>query len=111
MKKAIVLGATGMVGGCFLSRLQESGWDVLGVSRHTAMGRQVVDRPYRFAGCDILDRQSLENLFSTEKPELIVNMAAQAFNGTSWDAEYYTYLVNIEGTHDVLAGGRPGCRA
>ncbi len=109
MKKAIVLGATGMVGGCFLSRLQESGWDVLGVSRHTAMGRQVVDRPYRFAGCDILDRQSLENLFSTEKPELIVNMAAQAFNGTSWDAEYYTYLVNIEGTHNVLAAAHDSC--
>ncbi|NLB68434.1 MAG: NAD-dependent epimerase/dehydratase family protein [Lentisphaerae bacterium] len=109
MKKAIVLGATGMVGGCFLTRLIESGWDVLGVSRNTAMGRQIVQRSYRFVGCDILDRQSLQKLFSKEKPDLIVNMAAQAFNGTSWEAEHYTYLVNIEGTHNVLAAAHDSC--
>ena len=34
---------------------------------------------------------------------MIVNMAAQAFNSTSWEAEHYTYLVNIRGTHNVLA--------
>lgn len=109
MGRAIVLGATGMVGGCFVEKLTERGWDVLGVARHTAMGRNIVERPYRFAGCDILDRQSLESLFKREKPALIVNMAAQAFNGTSWDAEHYTYLVNVEGTHNVLSAARASC--
>lgn len=107
--KSIVLGATGMVGGCFAAKLAEAGWDVLGVSRHTAHGRHIVERPYRFAGCDILDRQSLEAVFAKEQPDLIVNMAAQAFNGTSWEAEYYTYLVNIEGTRNVLAAARSQC--
>lgn len=109
MRKAIVLGATGMVGGCFVEKLSEQGWDVLGVARHTAMGRHVVERSCRFAGCDILDRQNLESLFKREKPDLIVNMAAQAFNGTSWDAEHYTYLVNVEGTHNVLSAARALC--
>ena len=109
MRKAIVLGATGMVGGCFVGKLAERNWDVLSVARHTAMGRHVVERPCRFEGCDILDRQSLEGLFSREKPNLIVNMAAQAFNGTSWDAEHYTYLVNVEGTHNVLSAARACC--
>lgn len=109
MQKAIVLGATGMVGGCFVEKLAARGWDVLGVARHTALGRHVMKRAYRFSGCDILDRQSVEALFTEERPDLIVNMAAQAFNGTSWQAEHYTYLVNVEGTHNVLAAARACC--
>lgn len=111
MSKALVLGATGMVGGCFVTKLAERGWDVLGVARHTAMGRHLVERPYRFAGCDVLDRQSVEHLFSKEMPDLIVNMAAQAFNGTSWDAEHYTYMVNVEGTNNVLSAAKTCCPA
>ncbi len=106
MKKAVVLGCTGMVGGCFAEKLAERGVEVVGVARQTAMGRHVVERPYRFAGCDILDRQSLERVLEREKPDLVVDMAAQAFNGTSWDAEHYTYLVNVEGTNNVLAAVR-----
>lgn len=109
MSKAIVLGVTGMVGGCFAAKLAERGWNVLGVARHTAMGRHLVERSYPFAGCDILDRESLECLFVKEQPDLIVNMAAQAFNGTSWDAEHYTYLVNVEGTHNILSAARTCC--
>lgn len=101
--KAVVLGCTGMVGGCFVKTLQERGWDVTGIARPTAMGRQLAERPYPFVACDILDRESLLRAFRRLQPDLVVNMAAQAFNGTSWDAEHYTYLVNVEGTNNVLS--------
>ena len=106
MKKAIVLGCTGMVGSCFAQTLLERGWDVTGVARPTAMGRLLDARPYAFVPCDILDRESLVRLFRRVQPDLVVDMAAQAFNGTSWDAEHYTYLVNVEGTNNVLSALR-----
>jgi len=92
-----------MVGTCFLEKLQALGWEAVGVARSTALGRHVVQRKYRFLTCDILDRNSLVDLFQREKPILIVHMAAQAFNGASWDSEYYTHLANTEGTLNVLS--------
>lgn len=109
MKKALVLGCTGMVGGCFVSTLLERGWEVTGLARPTAMGRQLVDRPYPFVACDILDRESLLSAFRRLQPDLVINMAAQAFNGTSWDAEHYTYIVNVEGTNNVLSALHEAC--
>ncbi len=107
--KAIVLGSTGMVGGCFARKLIDRGWEVTGVARHTAMGRQLAERPYPFVGCDILDRENLLALFRKVRPDLVVCMAAQAFNGTSWEAERYTYLVNVEGTRNVLSALHEAC--
>ncbi len=106
MKKAIVLGCTGMVGSCFAQTLLERGWDVTGAARSTALGRLAPARPYPFVACDILDRESLLRLFRRVRPDLVVDMAAQAFNGASWDAERYTYLVNVEGTNNVLSALR-----
>ena len=106
MKKAIVIGSTGMVGGCFAHRLLDLGWDVTGVARHTALGRHVCARPYPFIGCDILDRENLESIFRSIRPDLVVNMAAQAFNSVSWESERYTYLANVEGTRNVVSALR-----
>lgn len=106
MKKAIVLGCTGMVGGCFTQRLADLGWDVTGVARHTALGRHVPAHPYAFVGCDILDRENLEAVFRRVRPDLVVHMAAQAFNSVSWDSERYTYLANVEGTLNVVSALR-----
>ena len=103
MKKAIVLGSTGMVGSCFLQKLAERGWSVTGVARHTALGRHVCTRPHPFIGCDILDRENLESVFRSVRPDLVVDMAAQAFNSVSWESERYTYLANVEGTRNVVA--------
>jgi GDP-4-dehydro-6-deoxy-D-mannose reductase len=107
--KAIVLGSTGMVGGCFIERLAESGYDVLGVARSTALGRYVVNRKHPFTSCDVLDKGSLISLLKSNRPDLIVHMAAQAFNGASWDSEYYTHLANTEGTLNVLCAARDTC--
>jgi GDP-4-dehydro-6-deoxy-D-mannose reductase len=98
-----------MVGGCFIEKLAGNGWDVLGVARSTALGRHIVSHKHRFETCDILDRPSLTALFAREKPDLIVHMAAQAFNGASWNVEYYTHLANNEGTLNVLCAARESC--
>jgi len=107
--KAVILGSTGMVGGCFLEKLAEAGWDVVGVARSTALGRHIINWSHPFRPCDILDRDALTRLFAKEEPDLIVHMAAQAFNGASWDAEYYTHLANTEGTLNVLSAARLSC--
>jgi GDP-4-dehydro-6-deoxy-D-mannose reductase len=52
--------------------------------------------------CDILDQEALEDVFCQVKPELVVHLAAQAFNSTSWGLEASTHQANVFGTLNVL---------
>ena len=56
--------------------------------------------------CDILDRDALGEVMERVKPELVIHMAAQAFNGTSWQIEETTHQTNYLGTYNVLRACR-----
>ena len=79
MKKAIVLGCTGMVGGCVTQRLLDNGWDVTGVT----------DMAGVFAGCSALRKLDVSHWHIAR-----VTSTAFAFDGcaalkeldfTGWD--------------------------
>lgn len=101
--KALITGMTGMIGSHFGSMLKKRQWEVFGIARSSASSRMVhADEPYMFR-VDILDRDSLRRVFEETSPDLVVHMAAQAFNGYSWDCEELTQHINILGTRNVLA--------
>ena len=55
--KIIVLGK-GLVGAALINRFsRDSNYQVIGIAR---------------ADCDLRDRKAVENLFSTEKPEVVI---------------------------------------
>ena len=43
------------------------------------------------------------------KPDLIIHMAAQAFNGNSWESEDYTHQANFNGTLNLLNASLHEC--
>jgi len=103
-----------MIGSHLAKVLDEQGVKVAGLSRATSAARHIIQKPfYRHYQGDILDTKFLENAWKDWQPDLVYHLAAQAYNGESWRAEETTYLLNIQGTRNVLNVCRdlsPGAR-
>lgn len=101
--KVLVLGGTGMVGSHFVkSYLDEGTNEVYSLARNSASSRMAAIQDSRVIRCDILERDALEKVFEKIKPDIVIHMAAQAFNGDSWNLEYITHYTNQIGTLNVL---------
>lgn len=100
--KVLVLGGTGMVGSHFMKKYKEEGYDVYGVARNSASSRMSAMQDTAIIRSDILDRDALMEIMKRIEPDIIVHMAAQAFNGDSWRMEYITHQTNYIGTLNVL---------
>jgi GDP-4-dehydro-6-deoxy-D-mannose reductase len=100
--KVFITGITGMVGSEFERVYEASGAEVFGIARSSAASRMNVIQDKRIIRCDITDRDALEKVISCVRPDLIIHMAAQAFNGMSWNCEYLTHETNYIGTLNVL---------
>lgn len=103
MKKILITGITGMIGTHLSNLLVEKGYEVSGISRATSGSRQ---QKYKHYLGDILDREFLKKTFLDFQPDVVYHLAAQAFNGESWASEDTTYLINIQGTRNVLEACR-----
>jgi GDP-4-dehydro-6-deoxy-D-mannose reductase len=102
-KKALVIGSTGMIGTEFVKVLRERGYEVYGIARGSAASRAhtpLYDKS--FIPCDILDESMLRKVMAKVVPDLVIHLAAQAFNGWSWDMEHITHQTNYFGTLHVL---------
>lgn len=107
--KVLITGSTGMIGSAFVPACRERGWEVVGLSRSTSAGRLRLNYDHRIATSDILDPEALLRIFEREQPAVVIHMAAQAFNGSSWELEHYTHQANILGTRNVLNAVRNAC--
>ena len=104
--KVLITGSTGMIGGHFVTACEKKGWETHGLSRSTSHSRQNPVLNHQHHECDILDRGSLLTLLARLKPDIIVHMAAQAFNGAPWGSEDYTHQANFTGTLNLLNAAR-----
>jgi len=101
--RVLITGITGMIGKHLATLLAEEGCDVAGISRATSAARYVRESmPFRHYLGDILDTSFLKRVWEDWRPELVYHLAAQAYNGQSWDAEDTTYALNITGSRNVL---------
>jgi GDP-4-dehydro-6-deoxy-D-mannose reductase len=100
--KVFITGITGMVGLEFARIYEINGAKVFGVARNSASSRMEAMQDKRVIRCDITDRDALEKVILKINPDVIIHMAAQAFNGMSWDCEYLTHQTNYIGTVNVL---------
>jgi len=91
-----------MVGSEFYKVYKNQGADVWGIARSSASSRMEAIQDARIIRSDVLERDGLEKVFDRIKPDLVVHMAAQAFNGMSWDCEYLTHDTNYIGSLNVL---------
>ena len=100
--KVIVTGGTGMVGSHFMNSYKLEGAEVYGIARNSASSRMAAIQDSSIIRCDILERDRLMKIFKDIQPDVIIHMAAQAFNGDSWNSEYVTHNTNYIGTLNVL---------
>lgn len=104
--KILVIGSTGMIGSHIVAHYKKQGCDVVGLARSSSSSRLHDRHDYPIKRCDITDRGALRGIFADIKPDVIVHMAAQAFNGASWEIEDYTYQANVMGVLNVLHAAR-----
>ncbi len=100
--KVLVTGGTGMVGSHFMNSYRKDGAEVYGVARNSASSRMAAIQDSSIIRCDILERDRLMSIIKDLQPDIIIHMAAQAFNGDSWNCEYVTHNTNYQGTLNVL---------
>ena len=99
--KVLVTGVTGMIGTHFARVCRERGWETYGVARSSAASRLATEDA-SVIRCDVLDREALEAVFRQVDPGIVIHLAAQAFNGTSWGLERSTLDANVFGTLNVM---------
>lgn len=81
---------------------RESGWETFGIARNSASSRLAAIEDPSIIRCDMMDYYQLESVFDSVQPAVVIHMAAQAFNGTSWKTEWSTHQANYLGTFNVL---------
>lgn len=114
--KILVTGSAGFIGFHLASRLLERGDEVIGLDNFNpyydpalkeARERRLAASPgYRGVRLDLSDRAGVSELFERERPEVVVNLAAQA--GVRYSLDHpHTYVdSNLVGFVNILEGCR-----
>lgn len=116
MRKILVTGAAGFIG-CHLSRrLLDRGDEVVGLDnlnpyydvtlKEARLSLLEKSGAFRFIRADIADRQAVVELFEAERPEIVVNLAAQAGVRYSLENPHAYIESNLVGFMNVLEGCR-----
>ena len=100
--KVLVTGITGMAGKEFARAYRARDDDVVGIARNSAPARMYEDKRKDVIRCDLLDRDQVEKVVREVQPDLVIHMAAQAFNGWSWDCETLTHETNFFGSLNLI---------
>jgi UDP-glucuronate 4-epimerase len=114
--KILVTGAAGFIGSALTLRLLERGDEVIGVDNHNdyynvalkeaRLARQVDYANYTHFRIDLADRDSMATLFRNQKPQRVVNLAAQAGVRYSLENPLAYMSSNLVGFGHVLEGCR-----
>lgn len=116
MKKVLVTGAAGFIGFHYARRLCEAGHEVIGLDslndyydpalKRARLAQLAPSGNFRFVKLDLADRAGIEALFAGERPQIVVNLAAQA--GVRYSIKNPQAYVdsNLQGFINVLEGCR-----
>jgi len=108
-KKALLTGITGQDGSYLAELLIEKGYDVHGIVRRVA----IEDPEHRLWRIRLESYSSIFSVIDEVKPHECYHLAAQSFVSYSFEDEFSTMMINIDGTHHVLSSIRkiaPECK-
>ncbi|MCB1720667.1 MAG: NAD-dependent epimerase [Rhodospirillales bacterium] len=116
MKKILVTGAAGFVGYAFTKELLAAGYCVLGIDnlndyydvslKRARLAELEGQSGFTFQQVDLADRDAMAAMFESEKPQIVVNLAAQAGVRYSLDHPHAYVDSNLQGFVNVLEGCR-----
>jgi UDP-glucuronate 4-epimerase len=114
--KVLITGVAGFIGMHVAQRLLRSGVEVVGVDnlnnyydvvlKESRLEQLFSFRGFRFIKLDIADREAMDNLFSVENFQRVVNLAAQAGVRYSLKNPHAYVASNLVGFLNVLEGCR-----
>jgi len=116
-KRALITGITGQDGSYLAELLLEKDYEVHGIVRRVAMeapeqrlcriGHLLSDLKLHAASLE--SYPSIFNVVRAVQPHECYHLAAQSFVGYSFEDEFSTLNININGTHYVLSALKEGC--
>ena len=116
MTKFLVTGSAGFIGYHVTERLLARGDEVLGLDnvndyydvrlKEARLVRLAGKPNYRFFKLDIGHRDEIKQFFATEKPEVVIHLAAQAGVRYSLQNPHAYVEANLEGFINILEGCR-----
>ena len=123
--RVIVTGGAGFIGSAVCRHLiRSTDWSVVNLDKLTyaansRFARSIAGNPrYRFVAADIADRDAMRALFDAERPDAVINLAAESHVDRSIDSADDFIHTNINGTFVLLEEARrllrlsePGARA
>lgn len=112
--KIIVTGGAGFIGSNFVHHMVNKypDYEIINLDLLTYAGnlenlKPVEDKPnYKFVKGDIADRKFIFELFEKEKPDVVVNFAAESHVDRSIEDPQLFLSVNILGTQNLLDAAR-----
>ncbi len=109
MKTILITGGAGFIGSNFVRHiLAERDYKIINLDKLTYAGnlenlRDVEDHPnYKFIKGDIADKGFMKSVFEVEKPEAVINFAAETHVDRSIEDSAPFMDTNIMGTHNLL---------
>lgn len=114
MKKILVTGGAGFIGGNFVHYMlnKYNDYKIICIDALTYAGNMetlepVLNNPnFKFIKADISDRESIFNIFEEEKPDVVVNFAAESHVDRSIENPGLFLQTNILGTGVLLDASR-----
>jgi len=106
--RVFVAGATGVLGRALLPRLAAAGHSVYGLARTPAKLLSVENMGANAVRGDVLDRETMSNLFRAYRPDAVVNLATSIplklrINPSDWEMND---RIRIDGTRNLLSAAR-----
>ena len=114
--KILVTGSAGFIGSFLSQRLIERGDEVIGIDNHNdyydsklkddRLNQFIDNQNYIHFRCDISDKNKIDDIFKNNKPEKVVNLAAQAGVRYSMENPHSYVDSNIVGFTNILEACR-----
>jgi UDP-glucuronate 4-epimerase len=116
LRKVLVTGAAGFIGFHLCRRLLGEDMDVVGLDnlnpyydvtlKEARLSILERNSRFRFVRADLEDRKVLESIFEEQRPEVVVNLAAQAGVRYSLENPHAYVASNLVGFMNILEGCR-----
>ncbi|HBJ79919.1 MULTISPECIES: GDP-mannose 4,6-dehydratase [Fusobacterium] len=104
MKKAMIIGAAGFVGGYLIDHLKDDmNWEVYGTKLEI---EKIERKDIEIYNLDILNKEEIIKIFKKIKPDYVFNLVAQSSVSLSWKNPLLTVDINIKGVINILEAVR-----
>lgn len=104
MSKVLVTGCAGLLGSHFTRHLLKSGHEVIGIDDLSGGYVENIDPSINFFERNLIDSESIDNIFSVTKPDFVYHFAAYAAVGVSPFIRNFNYTNNVVASANVING-------